>query len=247
MPNRYSFNKSNLPTCKEITANKNMQYNSIVGCNYVPKHNEFKPHNKPKSLVDKGITTLKDKAKTKTQEVATDFVTTQIEKRTGVDAGLILDSAKDFKKTAEKLVEDKDKHLKSGKALSLRAAKPLQPTIDNLDKATIDKSRLVKASKIANNKGFKAAQDYLIENQLDFAIDTELSTRESLVLYNENEVKIACRGTKPTNAKDLLTDFLIWQGHEERSTQFKASKEQIRQATSRYGQVDELLGYSFRW
>ena len=94
-----------------------MQYNSIVGCNYVPKHNEFKPHNKPKSLVDKGITTLKDKAKTKTQEVATDFVTTQIENTTGVDAGLILDSAKDLKKTAEKLVEEKDKHLKSAKAM----------------------------------------------------------------------------------------------------------------------------------
>ena len=107
-----------------------------------------------------------------------------------------------------------------------------------------DKSRLAKASRIANEQDFKAAQKYLNENQLDFAIDTELSTRESLVLYNENEVKIVYRGTKPTNAKDLATDFLIWQGHEERSPQFKAAKEQIKQARSRYGQIDELLGYS---
>ena len=137
MPNRYAFDKQNLPTCKEITANKNMQYNSIVGCNYVPKHNEFKPHDKPKSLVEKGITTLKDKAITKTQEVATDFVTTQIENTTGVDAGLILDSAKDFKKTVENVIGNKDKHLKSAKAMQLRATKPLEPTINQLDKATM--------------------------------------------------------------------------------------------------------------
>ena len=38
-------------------------------------------------------------------------------------------------------------------------------------------------------------QNYLNENQLDFAIDQELSSRESLVIYNENETKNIYRGS----------------------------------------------------
>ena len=266
MPNRYAFDKTKLPTCKEITANKNMQYNSIAGCNYVPSHTDFKPHNKPKSivkkgvdkpddkkdkdkpddkdkdkdksLISKGVDTLTDKLKDKAIDVLND----EVANATGIDFKSIKDSATDYKQIAQYVIRTNSHKL--AQAAPLRVNKPLKPTINELDKSTMDKSRLAKASRIANEQDFKAAQKYLNENQLDFAIDTELSTRESLVLYNENEVKIVYRGTKPTNAKDLATDFLIWQGHEERSPQFKAAKEQIKQARSRYGQIDELLGYS---
>jgi hypothetical protein len=67
-------------------------------------------------------------------------------------------------------------------AATLRIAQPLKASIDSLTQEQIDKARMVKASRIAYEKDFKAAQTYLDEQGIPYDIDTSLSSKESCLL-----------------------------------------------------------------
>jgi hypothetical protein len=129
-------------------------------------------------------------------------------------------------------------------AATLRLSQPLKPSITDLTQEQINKARMVKASHIAFEKDFEAAQSYLDEKGIPYDIDTNLSSKESLVLLSDDGVKISYRGTKITNPNDVSADAMIAAGVEEHHPQFKNAEEQLKLVTERYGSPNELLGYS---
>lgn len=129
-------------------------------------------------------------------------------------------------------------------AATFRVSQPLKPSITDLTQEQITKARMVKASHIASEQGFDAAQSYLDEQGIPYDIDTNLSSKESLVLMGDDGVKIAYRGTKITNPSDVSADAMIAAGVEEHHPQFKNAEEQLNLVTEQYGAPNELLGYS---
>ena len=103
---------------------------------------------------------------------------------------------------------------------------------------------MVKASKIAYEESFTAAQNYLDKQGIPYDIDTALSSKESLVLLGDDGVKIAYRGTKIRNISDVSADAAIAVGAEQHHPQFKTAEEQLRLVTQKYGAPNELIGYS---
>ena len=134
---------------------------------------------------------------------------------------------------------------KSHQAVPLRVTRPLKPTLTDLSTTQIDKARMVKASRIAYEDGFPAAQTYLDDLGIPYDIDTALSSKESLVLIGDDGVKIAYRGTKIQNLGDVSTDAMIAAGVEEHHPQFRGAEEQLRLVSEKYGVPNELVGYSF--
>jgi hypothetical protein len=132
--------------------------------------------------------------------------------------------------------------------LAMRTAMPLKPTIKTIPKEVMDKAKMCEASKIANDKGFAAAQEYLDEQMIPFDIDVELSTKQSLVLVGDEGVKIAYRGTKPkltqTGLRDLSADAMIAAGTESAHPIFKNAKAQLAAVKAKFGAISELLGFS---
>ena len=126
-----------------------------------------------------------------------------------------------------------------------RMGRPLKASIETLSQTTIDKARMVRASKIAYESGFRKAQAYLDSQQIPWDIDVPLSSRASLVLLGEEgEVKIAYRGTKIRDINDVTADAQILTGTEESNPEFISAEEQLRLVTERYGPPSELIGYS---
>ena len=130
-------------------------------------------------------------------------------------------------------------------AMPLRVTRPLKPTLTDLTATQVDKARMVKASRVAYEESFAAAQAYLDESGIPYDIDTALSSSESLVLIGDDGVKIAYRGTKIENVSDVSTDAMIAAGVEEHHPQLKSAEEQLRLVTDKYGAPNELLGYSY--
>ena len=81
------------------------------------------------------------------------------------------------------------------------------------------------------------------ENNLSHVIDTDLSTKDSLVLLSDdNKVKIAYRGTDLKNLKrDVVADLAIAVGQEQHTPAFKDAELQIQRVKQIYGKPDELL------
>ena len=158
----------------------------------------------------------------------------------------VRDVTKGVQETAKQVQEtiDTSKHVVTTPASTLRLGKPLKPTVADLTQEQINKARMVKASHIASEQGFKAAQNYLDEKGIPYDIDTSLSSKESLVLMGDDGVKIAYRGTKITNPSDVSADAMIAAGVEEHHPQFKNAEEQLNLVTERYEAPNELLGYS---
>eukprot|EP00966_Prymnesium_polylepis_P237893 5501646-Prymnesium_polylepis.1 len=129
-------------------------------------------------------------------------------------------------------------------AATLRIAQPLKASIDSLTQEQIDKARMVKASRIAYEEGFQAAQTYLDEQGIPYDIDTSLSSKQSLVLIGDDGVKISYRGTHIKNVSDITADAAIAAGVESHHPQFKSAEEQFNLVTEKYGVPNELLGYS---
>lgn len=129
--------------------------------------------------------------------------------------------------------------------LGIVARRPLKPTLTDLSAKQIDKARMVKASRIAYEKGFDEAQSFLDDSGIPYDIDAALSSKESLVLIGDDGVKIAYRGTKIENLSDVSTDAMIAVGAEEHHPQFRGAEEQLRLVTEKYGVPNELVGYSF--
>ena len=131
---------------------------------------------------------------------------------------------------------------------SMRAtpmARPLQASLKDVPSEVRRKAQLVKASRIAYERGFAAAQQYLDREGLPYTIDLEHSSTESLVhLGEDGQVKIAYRGTKVENPSDLLSDAGILAGQEGRTPQYRSAETQLARVTETYGEPTELLGYS---
>eukprot|EP00966_Prymnesium_polylepis_P253314 5854747-Prymnesium_polylepis.1 len=100
---------------------------------------------------------------------------------------------------------------------------------------------MVKASRIAYEKDFKAAQTYLDEQGIPYDIDTSLSSKESLVLIGDDGVKISYRGTHIKNVADVSADAAIAAGVESHHPQFQSAEEQFNLVTEKYGVPNELL------
>ena len=127
---------------------------------------------------------------------------------------------------------------------SFRIAQPLKPSIRDLSQEQMNKAKMVKASRIAYEKDFEAAQTYLDNEGIAYDIDVELSSKESLVLIGDDDVKISYRGTKISNATDVTADAAIAVGVEQHHPTFKTAEEQLNLVTEKYGVPNELLGYS---
>lgn len=131
---------------------------------------------------------------------------------------------------------------------SMRAtpmARPLQASLKDVPSEVRAKAQLVKASRIAYERGFAAAQQYLDRERLPYTIDLEHSSTESLVLLGEDgQVKIAYRGTKVENPSDILSDAGILAGQEGRTPQYRSAEGQLARVTETYGQPSQLIGYS---
>ena len=158
----------------------------------------------------------------------------------------VKDVTKGIQETAKEVKETLDtaKDVIKTPAAALRIVKPLKPTITDLTTEQINKARMVKASHIASEEGFEAAQIYLDEQGIPYDINTQLSSKESLVLLGDDGVKIAYRGTEVTSPKDISADAMIAAGVEQHHPQFKNAEEQLKLVTEQYGAPNELLGYS---
>ena len=126
----------------------------------------------------------------------------------------------------------------------LRVRSPLEPTINDLTPEQTSKAKMIKASRIAYEQDYDAAQAYLDAESIPYDIDVDLSSKESLVLLGDEGSKIAYRGTKIKNMRDVSADAMILFGQEEHHPIFKAAEEQLRLTTERHGAPNELLGYS---
>ena len=75
-----------------------------------------------------------------------------------------------------------------------RLTRPLRPTIKDLTQSQMEKARMVKASKIAYEESFTAAQSYIDKQGIPYDIDTALSSKESLVLLGY-VLKVLCESS----------------------------------------------------
>ncbi len=129
-------------------------------------------------------------------------------------------------------------------SVALRVARPPKATIKDLTPEERMKSKMVMASKKAYESGFDAAQAYLDENRVPYDIDSNLSTKDSLVLLGNDDLKIAYRGTKLRDFNDVSADIAIGAGAEDYHPNFLNANEQMNAVISKYGKPSELLGYS---
>ncbi len=129
-----------------------------------------------------------------------------------------------------------------------------------LDQATIDKAKMTKASAFYHDDGLNKATMYLEGQGVPYYIDPELSDDVGVVLVrkavNESgeiipgssvvpqDVKIAYRGTRFKNPRDLLMNMNVMTNTVENSAQYINAKNQLRKVISKYGEPSELVGYS---
>ena len=140
--------------------------------------------------------------------------------------------------------EDDDGERHRYRASTLRAPRPLKPSISDLTLEQMNKAKMVEASRIAYDKDLAAAQSYLDKEGIPYDVDVSLSSKASLVLVADDGVKIAYRGTKIKDAGDVTADAAIAVGVETHHPQFKSAEEQLNLVTEKYGTPNELLGYS---
>jgi hypothetical protein len=121
-----------------------------------------------------------------------------------------------------------------------------RPNTAVLSSAEIDAARMVKASYTAHSKGFAAAQAQIDASSLrGWTIDTELSSREGLVLERSGQTKVAYRGTVFSSAQDLITDAAVALELERVAPQLRESRLQMEAVQRKYGALPtELFGHS---
>ncbi len=149
-------------------------------------------------------------------------------------------------KEATKVLDNTTKQDNINRAKNYSVLSNVKSNIKNVSGEVRQKAQMAKASSIAHDNDFNAAQDYLDQMDIPFKIDKELSNKESLVLSNpEGDVKVAYRGTKWSNLGDVKTNFKIITGTEEGGTQYNQAMEQINKIKTKYGKLpSELVGFS---
>jgi polyhydroxyalkanoate synthesis regulator phasin len=147
------------------------------------------------------------------------------------------------------------------------ATRPIKASHTELTKDEIMKAKMLEAGKIAEleakttnidyfldedtaqtrlQHGLRKAQEYLDKEGIKYTIEPELSTKEGLILIN-NETgipKAVFRGTNFKNVSDLKTDLAIVHGQEDLTRQFKSAKDQVLRSNEIYEPVDEVIGFS---
>ena len=180
-----------------------------------------------------------------------------VKNQTGIDTDELSKAYDRVKGGLPKTPEDRRK--KNEIITGIAIHKAIIPNTEGLTQEEIDMAKLSKAGKIAhlNDDGFRAAQDYMDENNLG-EIDTELSDSSGLVVKRPNgDVEIHYRGTALTNKpnyQDLITDAAIVSGTESgvpgfrelsgKPKQMTIAEQQLQRALTKYGSIDHLGGYS---
>lgn len=121
--------------------------------------------------------------------------------------------------------------------------------LNKLDQATMDKAKMVKAGDLYyKTNDIEQARDYLKQNDIDYKIDENLSTKEHLVVVNNQDptdVKIASRGTDIRNTDDLRADVDILMGRQDKNSTFKVGKELAQKVKTAYPNAEiEAAGFS---
>ena len=164
------------------------------------------------------------------------------------------DLEKKIEKTTDK-IEDDTKAEQKRLALNLAITRRIKPTTDTIDVSTRKKALMVKASANYETQPDKTlTDDFLRDNDIDYNIDPELSTKESIVLVNNNnpeDIKVAYRGSKLNNLGDWISNGRILVGKEKDSLtpfeddRFSESSKQINDIKTKYGVLpNELVGTS---
>ena len=180
-----------------------------------------------------------------------------VKNQTGIDTDELSKAYDRVKGGLPKTPEDRRK--KNEIITGIAIHKAIIPNTESLTQEEIDMAKLSKAGKIAhlNDDEFRAAQDYMDENNLG-EIDTELSDSSGLVVKRPNgDIEIHYRGTALTNKpnyQDLITDAAIVSGTESgvpgfrelsgKPKQMTTAEQQLQRALSKYGSIDHLGGYS---
>lgn len=124
----------------------------------------------------------------------------------------------------------------------------LRPSTKVLPDDVIDMARMVRASGVAYRSSYVTAQANLDTTlrQKDWVIDTDLSSREGLVMTRGGEIRVAYRGTDFKNMTDVVTDVTAILGAPDKlASQMRDSRLQIEAIRERYGRLpNELIGYS---
>lgn len=132
--------------------------------------------------------------------------------------------------------------------IRLFPTKPLKANIKELSPERLEQANLVEASKIAHFSGYDEASKYLKSKGIDYYIDRNLSTPESLVLIKPQQtgsiVKIVYRGTDVSNVVDLASDVAIAKGIDRQLPQYQRGDAQLRKVIAEYGKPKELIGFS---
>jgi len=134
------------------------------------------------------------------------------------------------------------------------------PNTKSLDQETLNKAKMVKAGEFYNEDGHNKANMYLEQKDIPFYIDDELSDDVGLVLVRKarsdtgqtierssafpQEVKIAYRGTQPTNPRDWRLNYKILTRDVHSTNQYKQARNQLREVVNKYGDPSELLSFS---
>ena len=164
------------------------------------------------------------------------------------------DLEKKIEKTTDKIADDtRDKQKKL--VLNLAITSRIKPTTDTIDIPTREKALMVKASSNYETQPDKTLNDsFLEDNNINYNIDPELSTAESIVLVNNNnpqDIKVAYRGSKMNNLGDWISNGRILAGKEKNNLtpfeddRFGMASQQINNVKTKYGVLPkELLGTS---
>ena len=162
------------------------------------------------------------------------------------------DLEKKIEETTDKL-EDDTKKQQIQQINTLSIVKKIKPNISSIDDEVKKKALMVKASgDYETLPDAELTNSFLQDNDINYSIDPELSTKESLVLINNenpNDIKVAYRGSKMNNLKDWVSNGKILLGKEKSNSTFEDSfndaSNQIEDIKTKYGTLpNELLGYS---
>ncbi len=203
------------------------------------------------------IEQMPQQAKEEAKERAKKAFHEAVKNQTGIDTDDLSKAYDDFKGKPRGPKEDRTKQeIITGIAMH----RAVIPNTEELNDVEQERAKMAKASKIAylNDDNFKAAQDYMNDNNLG-EIDTELSDSSGIVVKRPNgKVEIHYRGTQITqkpNYEDLITDAGIITGTEQgipigaqnvRPKQMVDAETQLQRALAKYGagNVEHLGGYS---
>jgi len=230
MPQRYEFKCSELnPVLRE----------SVIACKFKPKEGIKKVKETIKEAIEE---TEEKEFKPQTRNIL-DSITDFIDDDTFSYVNNIIDTINPnpIKAIASSLSLEGNTYYSGASRVGQRIQASSELTNDEIVKA-----KMTEASYIYYEEGYEAAQKYLTDNNIEYIIDRELSNKEGLVLTFEDDYKIVYRGTNPKSVNDVLvTDGAILIGIEDKTPQFKQSKQQVDDVISKYGRVDEFVGYSF--